>query len=187
MEWWQINIYNFTWHSWEAGWWLIPTRKWHKRVLYFYHRMDIKIIFLICTTLFTTRHSKGQRDWDHVSIYPFLFCWLLRTDSTFRPTFMLVFTLTYFCSVGMAQMVKSLLAMLENQVQSLGREDPLEKEMAIHSNILVWRIPRTEASGRLQSMWSQKGGHNWVTNTFVTIICSNSVHLSKLFQTDFGI
>ena len=57
-------------------------------------------------------------------------------------------------------MVKSLLAMLENQVQSLGREDPLEKEMAIHSNILVWRIPRTEAPGRLQSMWSQRGGHN---------------------------
>jgi len=50
-----------------------------------------------------------------------------------------------------AQIVKNLPAM-ENWVQSLGREDPLEKEMATHSSILAWRIPWTEEPGRLQSM-----------------------------------
>ena len=46
------------------------------------------------------------------------------------------------------------------QVQSLGREDPLEKEMATHSSILVWKIPWTEELGRLQSLGSQKAGHD---------------------------
>ena len=53
-----------------------------------------------------------------------------------------------------AQMVKSLPALRETQVQSLGREDPLEKEMATHSSILAWKIPWVEAPGRLQSMGS---------------------------------
>ena len=51
-----------------------------------------------------------------------------------------------------AQMVKTLPAMRETWVRSLGREDPLEKGMAAHSNILAWRIPWTEEPGRLQSM-----------------------------------
>ena len=51
-----------------------------------------------------------------------------------------------------AQMVKNLPAMLETRVQSLGQEDPLEKELATHSSILAWRIPWTEEPGRLQSM-----------------------------------
>ena len=55
-------------------------------------------------------------------------------------------------------MVKNPLPKQETWVQSLGWEDPLEKEMATHSSILAWRIPRTEESGRFQSMWSQK---NW--------------------------
>ena len=49
-----------------------------------------------------------------------------------------------------AQMVKSLPAMWETQVQTLGWEDPLEKGMAIHSSILAWKIPGTEECGRLQ-------------------------------------
>ena len=49
----------------------------------------------------------------------------------------------------MAQMVKNLPAMQETRVQSLGQEDPLEKEMATHSSILARRIPRTEEPGRL--------------------------------------
>ena len=49
-------------------------------------------------------------------------------------------------------MVKNLPAMQETQVQSLGRENPLEKGMAIHSSILAWRIPWTEEPGELQSM-----------------------------------
>ena len=50
--------------------------------------------------------------------------------------------------------------MQEMQVQSLGREDPLEEEMAAHSNVLAWRIPWTEKPGRLQSTGSQGVRHN---------------------------
>ena len=56
-------------------------------------------------------------------------------------------------------MVKRLPAMQETQVQSLGWEDPLEKEMAIHSSILAWEIPWMGEPGRLQSMGSQRVGH----------------------------
>ena len=59
-----------------------------------------------------------------------------------------------------AQLVKSLPSMQETRVQSPGREDPLEKEMASHSNILAWRIPWTEESGGLQSMGLQRVGHD---------------------------
>ena len=55
-----------------------------------------------------------------------------------------------------AQLVKYLPAMQETHVQFLGREDPLEKEMATHFSILAWRIPWTEEPGRLQSMGSQE-------------------------------
>ena len=55
-----------------------------------------------------------------------------------------------------AQMVKHLPAMLETQVQSLGQEDPLEKEMATHSSTLAWKIPWMEKPGGLQSMVSQE-------------------------------
>ena len=60
----------------------------------------------------------------------------------------------------MAQIVKRLPAMQETQVRSLGWEDPLEKEMATHSSILAWRIPWTEEPGGLQSMGSQRVGHD---------------------------
>ena len=56
----------------------------------------------------------------------------------------------------MPQTVKSLPAMQETQVQSLGQENPLEKGMATRSSILAWRIPLTEELGRLQSMASQR-------------------------------
>ena len=59
-----------------------------------------------------------------------------------------------------AQLVKNLLAMWEAQVQSLGREDPLEEEMATHSSILAWRILWTEEPGRPQLMGSQRVRHN---------------------------
>ena len=62
-----------------------------------------------------------------------------------------------------AQTVKRLPAVWETQVRSLGREDPLEKEMSIHSSTLAWKIPWTEEPGRLQSMGSQKVGHHWAT------------------------
>ena len=59
-----------------------------------------------------------------------------------------------------AQRLKHLPPMWETQVRSLGREDPLEKEMVTHSSILAWRIPWTEKLGRLQSMGSQRVGHD---------------------------
>ena len=59
-----------------------------------------------------------------------------------------------------SQMVKHLPAMQETWVRFLGREDPLEKEMAIHSSTVAWKIPWTEEPDRLQSMGSQRVGHD---------------------------
>ena len=59
-----------------------------------------------------------------------------------------------------AQMVKHLSTMWKTWVQSLGWEDPLEKEMAIYSSILAWRIPWTEEPGKLESLRSQRIGHD---------------------------
>ena len=60
-------------------------------------------------------------------------------------------------------MLKRLPTMRETRVQSLGREDPLEKDMATHSSILAWKIPWTEEHCRLQSMGSLRVGHDSVT------------------------
>ena len=57
-------------------------------------------------------------------------------------------------------MVQHLSTMREIRVPSLGREDPLEKEMAIHSSTIAWKIPWTEEPGRLQSMGSQRVRHD---------------------------
>ena len=59
-----------------------------------------------------------------------------------------------------AQGVKRLPAMQETWVRSLDQEDPLEKEMATHSSTLAWKIPRTEKPGRLESLGSQRVGHD---------------------------
>ena len=56
--------------------------------------------------------------------------------------------------------VKCLSAVQETRVRSLGWEDPLEKDMAIHSSTIAWKIPWTEEPGRLQSMGSQRVGHD---------------------------
>ena len=63
-----------------------------------------------------------------------------------------------------AQMVKCLLTMQETQVQSLGQENLLEKEMTSHCRILAWKIPWMEEPGRLQSMGSQRVRHHWATS-----------------------
>ena len=60
----------------------------------------------------------------------------------------------------MAQAIKNLPAMQETRVQSMGREDPLEKGMATHSSVLAWRIPWTEEPGGLESVVSQRVGHD---------------------------
>ena len=79
----------------------------------------------------------------------------------------------YMCSQGVdfkpffgqyaslvAQTVKRLPAVRETQVRFLDQEDPLEKEMAIHSSTLAWKIPWTEEPGRIQSMGLQRVGHD---------------------------
>ena len=65
----------------------------------------------------------------------------------------------------MAQMVKNVPAIQKTQGQSLGQEDALEKGRATHSSILAWRIPWTEAPGGLQSLGSQRVGHDCESNT----------------------
>ena len=66
--------------------------------------------------------------------------------------------------------------MQEARVQSLGQEDSLEKEMATHSSILAWRIPWTEEPGRLQSMGSQRVGHN-LSNLACTHVFSRGTEM----------
>ena len=69
--------------------------------------------------------------------------------------------------VLVVQMVKNLPAMQETWVPSLDQEDPLEKGMATQTNILAWRIPWTEEPDGLQSMGSQRVGHDWATNSAI--------------------
>ena len=64
-----------------------------------------------------------------------------------------------------AQTIKNLPAMQETQVRVLGWEDPLEKGMATHSNILAWIIPWTKEPSGLPSLGSKRVGHDWATNT----------------------
>ena len=66
-------------------------------------------------------------------------------------------------------MIKTLPPMPQTWIRSLGQEDPLEKEVAIHSSILTWRIPWKEKPGGLQSTQLQRLGHDWVTNTSIFI------------------
>ena len=92
----------------------------------------------------------------------------------------------------LAQRVKHLPAMQETWVQSLGQEDPLEKEMATHSSSLAWKIPWTEEPGRLQSMGSQRVGHDWATSLSLSWcqgVVLNLFHvlLLKLTEVDFTI
>ena len=84
--------------------------------------------------------------------------------------------------------------MQETRVRSLGWEDPLEKAMAPHSSTLAWKIPWTEESGRLQSTWSQRVGHDWVTSlhclssrfmstVWTSLVAQTVKHLSTMWET----
>ena len=66
------------------------------------------------------------------------------------------FLCTYIWASLMAWLVKDLPAMQETQFQSLGQEEPLEKEMETHSNVFAWKVPRTEEPGRLYSLWGSQ-------------------------------
>ena len=87
-----------------------------------------------------------------------------------------------------AQRLKSLPAMQETWVRSLGWEDPLDKEMATYSSILAWRIPWTEEPGGLQSTGLQRVGHDWATSLslsmgikylFIFLLATCSSYLKK--------
>ena len=72
--------------------------------------------------------------------------------------------------------------MWEPWVQSLGRKDPLEKEMATHSSILAWEIPWTEKPRRLQPTGLQRVKHNWATNTFPGFLHTHRLHIPLLIN-----
>ena len=82
--------------------------------------------------------------------------------------FTFCFHLVLFFFLQLLHIIKSVLlasaVMRETRVRSLGREDPLKKEMAIHSSILAWRIPWMEKPSRLQSAGLQRVGHDWATS-----------------------
>ena len=82
-------------------------------------------------------------------------------------------------SLVVAQTAKHLPTMWETQVRFLGWEDPLEKAMAPHSSTLAWKIPRTEYPGRLQSMGSQRVGHNWATSLSLSPSLKSNIHASN--------
>ena len=79
-----------------------------------------------------------------------------------------------------AQRLKHLPPMWETWVWSLGREDPLEKEMVTHSSILAWRIPWTEKPGKLQSMGLQRVGHNWATSLSLLLTYMKGLYLKRM-------
>ena len=90
-----------------------------------------------------------------------------------------IFKSTHLIYLLKAQLVKNLPAMQGTRVQSQGQEDPLEKEMAIHSSTLAWRIPRTEEPDGLQSMGSQRAENNCVTN-FLPLFQGTGPHMLQL-------
>ena len=75
------------------------------------------------------------------------------------PTFIMVASLV-------AQTVKRLSTTRETRLRALGWEDPLEKDMAVHSRTTAWKIPRKEEPCRLQSLGSQRVGHDWATSLY---------------------
>ena len=88
-----------------------------------------------------------------------LFIWLCWILAAARGSLVAAFQLLDAASL-VTQMVKASVCNAGDLVQSLGREDPLEKEMAAHSSILAWRIPWTEEPGSLPSMGSQRVRHD---------------------------
>ena len=107
--------------------------------------------------------------WNHFNISCLiLLCLSLRKKKSlpFSYTKIFICICLHVCLLSLslvAQMVKHLLTRWETWVQSLGQDDPLEKEMATHSSTLAWKIPWTEEPGRLQSMGLQRVRHDWAT------------------------
>ena len=108
--------------------------------------------------------SSGIRDWMHVSyIGRQILChWATREALFFKFIFKKTIFI-YLSGLPWCLSGKDSTCQAGDVVQSLGREDLLEKEMATHSSILAWEIPWTEEPGGLQSMGSQRIGYDWVT------------------------
>ena len=127
-----------------------------------------------------SRGSLWLRDWTHISCIgrQILYCWATREAfSSTAEAYIGAGTMVNSLSSSaqnwvqvhqqaslVAQTAKLLPIMQETWVRSLGREDPLEKEMATHSSILAWKIPWTNEHGRLQSVRLQRAGHEWTTS-----------------------
>ena len=79
-------------------------------------------------------------------------------------------------------MVKQLPTMWETQARSLGWENPLEKEMATHSSTLAWKIPWMEKRGRLQSMGSQRVGHDWATSLSLSFLIIHIINCANIHR-----
>ena len=130
-------------------------------MLYLNISFSLKSIFCFripITVHYTSRHILGSSELRQ----------LLRFSLVLMILTVLRYTRHVFRTSLMAQMVKRLSTMWETQVQSPGWEDPLEKEMAIHSSTIALKIPWTEEPGRLQSVESQRVRHDWATSVHFT-------------------
>ena len=104
------------------------------------------------------------QDWFPLRLTGWIYLQSKGLSKVFSNVVSLFHSVVSFCSSLVAQRLKHLPGMRETRVQSLGQEDPLEKEMATHSSTLAWRIPWREEAGRLQSTGVQRVGHNWATS-----------------------
>ena len=140
-----------------------------------WNQSAVPCLFLTVASWPTYKFLRRQVRWSGIPISLRIFHSLLW--STKSKAFMLsmkhMFFWNSFAFSGaslVAQRLKRLPPMWETRVRSLGREDPMEKEMAIHSSILAWRIPWTEKPSRLQSTGLQRVGHYWATSPYLTTL-----------------
>ena len=112
--------------------------------------------------------SSWPRNWTGVSWVAGGFFTKLNCKGSPKEQGTLNFFDSFYMASLLAQMVKCLPAMQETRVWFLGREDPLEKEMATHSITLAWKFPWMEEPDRLQSMGLQRVGHDWTTSLHFT-------------------
>ena len=125
----------------------------------------IFLYYFICIILFAFTNFIGI--WLLYNVIVFLLCSKVNQLYVYIFPFFFGFS-SHLGQASLAQMLKNLPAMKEPQetrVRSLGREEPLEKELATHSSILAWRTPWTEEPGGLRSMESQRVRHDWANNT----------------------
>ena len=127
----------------------------------------------------------------NVVVFVFLFYLFLGgiQFNQFPPLGVKYYTLTWYIDAyvythitwasPVAQTIKNLPTMQETWVKPLGWEDPLEKDTATHSSILVWGIPWTEEPGGLQSAGSERVKHDWATNTHILTFLSLSPSFSS--------